>query len=293
MPQSRQGFTLIELLVVIAVVAVLVAILLPALSEARAIAKRVQCSSNLRQTGVSIRVYTMDFDGWMLNFDEGYYPRAGDYYGRPQYWFDLFPLETRFCPTVLNSVDGAGAPGHPVVDNQLYFDRLEMGYSMQLGGGWRPKHTFFRKDTSQPWSLGKIKTLYVKPYESNMAEILVNTDGDTQAYTGYYGIRWLAGPDSIPLASDPIHRRDSNNRFCVPHAGVGAKRNTWVEPDGGNSLWQDGHVEWHNWDEGFPVADIRGRVTSKWGRPTEGWTVYNTGNWLNVFWGKRSPVVHN
>jgi len=57
------GFTLIELLVVIAVIALLVAILLPSLSKARALAKRVTCGSNLRQLGLAWNAYLSDGNG--------------------------------------------------------------------------------------------------------------------------------------------------------------------------------------------------------------------------------------
>jgi prepilin-type N-terminal cleavage/methylation domain-containing protein/prepilin-type processing-associated H-X9-DG protein len=77
-PRSRTvGFTLIEVLVTVAIIGLLISILLPALSGARAQARRAVCMSNLRQVGLAATYYAQQYQR---------YPRA--YWSRDKRWMD-------------------------------------------------------------------------------------------------------------------------------------------------------------------------------------------------------------
>ena len=89
MPEQRQttvrrfeprGFTLIELLVVISIMSMLMSILLPGLSRARELGKRIDCLSNLRQLTMAWNFYAMDNEDKLCSPDTLWNYFTGDNY---------------------------------------------------------------------------------------------------------------------------------------------------------------------------------------------------------------------
>jgi len=99
---KKKAFTLIELLVVIAIIAILAAILFPVFAQAREKARAISCASNLKQLGLSVLMYSQDYDET--------FPAKGEAWNMVTYtaWV---PWETMVAPYVKNGAHTGTATG--------------------------------------------------------------------------------------------------------------------------------------------------------------------------------------
>ena len=144
---NKKAFTLIELLVVIAIIAVLMGILMPAMSKVKKEVRFIMCRSNLKQYGLSGRMYLDNNDDkfpdpqtWLYSKGSGILYNPCDWHDASKkpdgvFWYYLKAMDVHMCPEfyVLAKSIGASHEGHN--NSKIPIDP-QYSYSMNvyLGG---------------------------------------------------------------------------------------------------------------------------------------------------------------
>lgn len=144
--RASRGFTLIELLVVIAIVAVLTGILLPSLSMARMHAKRLASTSNLKQIGMAMELYTQDNEGLFPETSHGLTGQAA----RQRSW--IFTLSTylgdvneiRVCPADPQRAERLRHPTSSYIMNEYIAVDAVDPFGRLTGSSYRNKYKLQR-----------------------------------------------------------------------------------------------------------------------------------------------------
>lgn len=236
--EKKAGFTLIELLVVIAIIGVLVGLLLPAVQQARESARRISCSSNVRQLGVAMHGYmsaNKKFPCQKIDDDTRYAASAAGSWtpgGKALFWFG----EVDYTTNSNGTLDVTAGPLQPFFESNAsvlqcpnfsesmleevkFGDRIAtaFGYNSQLGPG---SGNYYGSVPGGPY---QDKAYRIKDIPETSRTVAF-AETAMVYFAAPYGLREQLGGFSKPSENDPVvHFR---------HGGGFA-----------NAVFVDGHVE--------------------------------------------------
>ena len=174
MRDQRQGFSLIEILVVIAIIAILAGMIFPVFSAARSKARSTRCLANLKQLGMSVEMYSADWDElypFAKDVADHWVPEQWDAYPNWKAWLPYMPFlsdsldpyvrsrELWHCPsdTGYDELEEMGVPlnARPTAFQKLgnsYFYRTEVAFRMiPVGSMIDPANTNLIFDGHGQW----------------------------------------------------------------------------------------------------------------------------------------------
>ncbi len=227
--KKAAGFTLIELLVVISLIAVLIALLLPALASSRTLAARVNCSAQLRSIGQSLAVYAGTY--------ENQYPANSELNLPFELMVNYNAHTNNWDPTGFSLLYTSGVLTVPQI-----FYCPQSGYygpNNAANGGYLP--TLVDRGYSINWlSVAYSYCYYYTPAENS------GSFGWGQA-TDQPQIQFSTGPNAANntiIAGDLTMQLDHTWNWPTQPAANHITAND--VPDGGNELYNDDSVRWHN-----------------------------------------------
>jgi prepilin-type N-terminal cleavage/methylation domain-containing protein len=241
MIMKKRAFTLIELLVVISIIAVLMSIMMPALQKARNSAKKIICSSNIKNLSQSTLLYVEDNDKHFPTMTVG---QDGTYSGSDaSFWDDkIFTYVQNYdvfkCPLTVSGFRES------VKEIESYSGNVEKHRHVATYRfnrwleGWDYQGT-------RPWPQGSGSKVVTIPFSisqvKNTANVVMFSDGSgvrdslngLRKFSYFYNGSLRYMPDIMPAHDIRL----KNSGVIIPFQMV-------PECSGGVSLgFSDGHVE--------------------------------------------------
>lgn len=181
------GFTLVELLVVIAIIGILVALLLPAVQSAREAARRMQCTSNMKQLALAI-----------LNYESsrGELPPAGSYGIKPSTATinEITGLNHSWIVFVLNEME-EGA-----IYDQFDLQNVNIAQTLNSPAANQPASFLCPSDGAQ----GRLYQHRLIPAPDGEPSMFGK--GNYAAYVSVYHSNFLGYPGALPLFGQELSK---------------------------------------------------------------------------------------
>ncbi len=261
--KAKKAFTLIELLVVIAIIALLLAIIMPSLSRAKMYAHRVMCANNLRQQALGTLLYANDHDSEVPRSQSG----SGFYLWTVTFWstnqmsqyagFD--DNKTFFCPA--NKMKKA--------DDARWW---QYGWLASTGGPYTNPVPLRDEGSLTTDEQKNLHRVLPEIYTFDKYDAAGNSVLPDRLANGAKA-QWISKLSKLPSASSASMIMDVNissskwKFFDIPggittlsggtlsdnsnHKSreiIREGANSGIKPDGGNTAYADGHVNWKHFD---------------------------------------------